>query len=176
VSTVSYHPPPDSKTWKIVLPHTASADTAAGWLAYNRYGQHVKTFTDFDARDLLRLNKDDIIQMIGLVDGIRLYNDLHMKPVAPRLTLYLAQKGESLFHPILLQDVTVAELVRNIAEILEVPVGLFHKVVVSGPNKISIRLTDEYLRYQSFDSAFHYLLIHEEAEACTIHLEPVPYS
>ena len=58
--------------------------------------------------------------MIGLVDGIRLYNDLHMKPVAPRLTLYLAQKGESLFHPVLLQDVTVAELVRNIAEILEV--------------------------------------------------------
>ena len=97
----------------------------------------MKTFTDFDARDLLRLNKDDIIQvrletllkyylicacyqMIGLVDGIRLYNDLHMKPVCPRLTLYLAQKGETLFHPILLQDVTVAELVRNIAEILEV--------------------------------------------------------
>ena len=147
-----------------------------------RYGQHVKTFTDYDARDLLRLSKDDIIQvniihlseesnqichiqMIGLVDGLRLYNDLHMKPVAPRLTIYLAQKGESLFHPVLLQDVTVAELVRNIAEILEVtwrileillhhlftvlsqvPVGLFHKVVVTGPNKISIKLTDEYLR------------------------------
>lgn len=176
INTVSYQPPCDSKTWKIVLPHTASAETAAGWLAYNRYGQHVKTFTDFDARDLLRLNKDDIVQMIGLVDGIRLYNDLHMKPVAPRLTLYLAQKGESLFHPVLLQDVTVAELVRNIAEILEVPVGLFHKVVVTGPNKISIKMTDEFLRYQSFDSAFHYLLIHEEGEACTIHLEPVTYS
>ena len=58
--------------------------------------------------------------MIGLVDGIRLFNDLHLRPVAPRLTLYLAQKGESLFHPVLLQDVTVAELVKNIAEILEV--------------------------------------------------------
>jgi len=176
IPSAPYHPPPDNKTWKIVLPHNASAETAAGWLAYNRYGQHVKTFTDFDARDLLRLNKDDIIQMIGLVDGIRLYNDLHMKPVSPRLTMYLAQKGETLFHPILLQDVTVAELVRNIAEILEVPVGLFHKVVVSGPNKITIRLTDEFLRYQSYDSAFHYLLIHEEGEACTIHLEPVQYS
>jgi hypothetical protein len=30
-------------------------------------------------------------QMIGLIDGVRLYNDLHMKPLAPRLTLYIAQ-------------------------------------------------------------------------------------
>jgi hypothetical protein len=29
--------------------------------------------------------------MIGLIDGVRLYNDLHMKPLAPRLTLYIAQ-------------------------------------------------------------------------------------
>ena len=119
-SAVYYPPPGDSKTWKIVLPHTATAETASGWLAYNRYGQHVKTFTDFDARDLLRLSKDDVIQMIGLVDGIRLYNDLHMKPVAPRLTLYLAQKGQTVFHPVLLQDVTVAELMKNVADILEV--------------------------------------------------------
>jgi len=174
-SAVYYPPPGDSKTWKIVLPHTATAETASGWLAYNRYGQHVKTFTDFDARDLLRLSKDDVIQMIGLVDGIRLYNDLHMKPVAPRLTLYLAQKGETVFHPVLLQDVTVAELMKNVADILEVPVGLFHKVVVTGPNKITIRMTDEYLRHQTPDSAFNYLLIHEEGDACTIHLEPIVY-
>ena len=58
--------------------------------------------------------------MVGLADGVRLYNDLHMKPVAPRLTIYLAQKDENLFHPVLLQEVTVAELIRNIAAMLEV--------------------------------------------------------
>ena len=31
----------------------------------HRYGQHVKTFTDYDARDLLRLAKDDLIQMVS---------------------------------------------------------------------------------------------------------------
>ena len=41
--------------------------------------------------------------MAGLVDGIRLHNDLHMKPTAPRLVLFVAQKGDSLFHPVLLQ-------------------------------------------------------------------------
>lgn len=69
----------DSKVWRVLLPHTADPETTAGWLAYNRwrddmkgkcyiifrYGQHVKTFTEYDARDLLRLNKDDMVQMVG---------------------------------------------------------------------------------------------------------------
>ena len=97
-------------------------ETTAGWLAYNRYGQYVKTFTNFDARDLLRLTKEELIQMIGLVDGIRLYNDIHLKPLAPRLVLYLAEKGESLFQPILLQDVTVSELVHCISQTFQVSV------------------------------------------------------
>ena len=120
VPSVGQQPPGDSKTWKIMLPQDAGADTTAGWLAFNRYGQYVRTFNNFDARDLLRLSKDDLQQMIGVVDGIRLFNDLHMKPVSPRLTLFLAKKDESIFHPVQLQEVTVPELVQNIAEIAEV--------------------------------------------------------
>ena len=110
----------DNKAWKLVLSHTASVDTTQGWLAYNRYSQHVKTFANYDARDLLRLSKEELIQLIGIVDGIRLYNDIHLKPVAPRLTLYLAEKGDSLFQPLLLQDVTVAELVDCISQTFKV--------------------------------------------------------
>jgi len=141
-------------------------------LAYNRYGQHVKTFTDYDARDLLRLAKDDLIQMVGLVDGVRLHNDLHMRPVAPRLILYLAQRGETVFTPVLLLEVTVAELIASVAELLQVPVGLFNKVIIVGPKKIHIKLTDDFLRYQRPDSAFQYTLVHDEG-TCTIQLEPV---
>ena len=43
-----------------------------------------------------------------------------MKPVSPRLTLYLAQKGDSEFHPVMLQEVTVSELLKNISDIVEV--------------------------------------------------------
>lgn len=103
-----------------MLPHNASAETTSSWLAFNRYGQHVKTLNNYDARDLLRLGKDDLQQMIGVVDGVRLFNDLHMKPVSPRLALYLAHKSESLFNPVLLQEVTVSELGRNISEFAEV--------------------------------------------------------
>ena len=75
-----------------MLPHNASAETTSSWLAFNRYGQHVRTLNNFDARDLLRLGKDDLQQMIGVVDGVRLFNDLHMKPVSPRLTFILLKR------------------------------------------------------------------------------------
>ena len=138
--------PGDSKTWKITLPHNATSETTSGWLAYNRYGQFVKTFSHYDARDMLRLSKDELVQMIGMVDGVRLYNDLHLKPVSPRLSLFLAPAGDSAFTPVMLQDVTVTELVKNVAEIIDAPSSLFNKVLMEGPNKISIKLTDEFLR------------------------------
>ena len=60
------------------------------------------------------------ILQVGLVDGVRLHNDLHMRPVAPRLILYLAQRGETVFTPVLLLEVTVAELIASVAELLQV--------------------------------------------------------
>jgi len=160
-----------------MLPASAGAETTSGWLAYNRYNQYVKTFTSYDARDLLRLSKEDLVSMTGLVDGIRLFNDLHMKPVAPRLTIYLAQKGESLFHAAMLQEVSVQELINNIANILQVQVGpgLISNVLIVGPNRIQILLTDELLRQQPFESVFYYQLLNEEGcDGCTVLLEVVP--
>ena len=112
----------------------------------------------------------------------------HLLPL--RLILYLAQRGETVFSPVLLLEVTVAELISSVAELLQVddfvkskgflntqpfpqvPVGLFNKVIIVGPKKIQIKLTDDFLRYQRPDSAFHYNLVHEEG-TCTIQMEPV---
>ena len=58
----------------------------------------------------------------------------------------LAAAGDSLFTPVMLQDVTVTELIKNVAEIIEAPSSLFTKILMEGPNKISIKLTDEFLR------------------------------
>ena len=30
----------------------------------------MKTFSQYDARDMLRLSKDEMVQMIGMVDGV----------------------------------------------------------------------------------------------------------
>ena len=106
------------------------------------------------------------------------------------MILYLAQRGETVFSPVLLLEVTVAELISSVAELLQVdhfvkkkgflntksfpqvPVGLFNKVIIVGPKKIQIKLTDDFLRYQRPDSAFHYNLVREEG-TCTIQMEPV---
>ena len=42
--------------------------------------------------DLLRLTRDDLIQICGLADGIRLNNALQARNVRPRLTLYICQE------------------------------------------------------------------------------------
>lgn len=41
--------------------------------------------------DLLRLTRDDLIQICGLADGIRLNNALQSRAVRPRLTVYVCQ-------------------------------------------------------------------------------------
>ena len=45
----------------------------------------------FSGCDLLRLSRDDLIQICGLADGIRLNNALQSKTMRPKLTIYLCQ-------------------------------------------------------------------------------------
>lgn len=49
------------------------------WLQMHRLGQYVATFAQFSGADLFRMSKEDLVQICGLADGIRLYNTLHSK-------------------------------------------------------------------------------------------------
>lgn len=53
----------------------------AKWMTYHRLSQHMGTFTHFAGSDILRMSKDDLIQICGIADGIRLHNTLHSKYV-----------------------------------------------------------------------------------------------
>jgi transcription factor CP2 and related proteins len=57
----------------------ASAQQTAQWLQSNRFSSHLRTFNRFAGADILRLSRDDLIQICGLADGIRLFNALHAK-------------------------------------------------------------------------------------------------
>ena len=51
---------------------------------------------------------------------------------------------------------------------------MVNKVILSGPSKIQILLTDDLLRQQPVESAFYFQLVHEQgSESYTILLEPV---
>ena len=46
-------------------------------------------------------------------------------------------------------------------------------MTIFGPNKILVRMTDEYLRYQAPNSAFKFSIIFDDnGDSCTLHLEP----
>lgn len=49
------------------------------WLSANRLNQYANTFSSFSGSDLLRMSKEDLIQICGLADGIRMFNTLHTK-------------------------------------------------------------------------------------------------
>lgn len=51
----------------------------AQWLNAHRFSQYASTFSHFCGADLLRMSKEDMIQICGIADGIRMYNILHAK-------------------------------------------------------------------------------------------------
>ena len=51
----------------------------------------VTSYLLYAGADLLRLSRDDLIQICGLADGIRLNNALQSKHVRPKLTIYVCQ-------------------------------------------------------------------------------------
>lgn len=95
----------------------SSCTEVASWLVANRFGLFLKTFTNFSGSDLLRLSKKELIEICGLLDGIRLYNSLHNQPIKPKRVLYVCNEGSEIFHSIYLYDVTLRELLREVSAI-----------------------------------------------------------
>lgn len=62
-----------------VLSKDASPAALAQWMNMNRLSQYASTFSSFTGADVLRMSKDDLVQICGLADGIRMYNTLHSK-------------------------------------------------------------------------------------------------
>lgn len=95
----------------------SSCAEVASWFIANRFDQFSKTFNNFSGSDLLRLSKTELIEICGLLDGIRLYNSLHNQPIKPRRILYICYEGSEIFYPIYLYDVTLKELLREVTSI-----------------------------------------------------------
>ncbi|CAO1346237.1 unnamed protein product [Diamesa serratosioi] len=86
------------------------------WLQYHRLSAYANTFLHFSGSDLLRMSKDDIIQICGLADGIRMFNILHVKPITPRLTIFVSLEA-NLYHAIYLHSGTTKELIEKLYKV-----------------------------------------------------------
>ncbi|XP_076043284.1 transcription factor CP2 like gemini isoform X3 [Oratosquilla oratoria] len=124
----------------------ASAHQTQAWLLNNRFSKHIATFVNYAGADIMRLSRGDLIEICGLADGIRLYNALHARSVIPRLTLYVCQEHEQLYHAVYLENVTVTEFTRKVAAAMNLIPEKIHDIYVQGPSGIHIVVTDEVIQ------------------------------
>ncbi|XP_059472926.1 transcription factor CP2-like protein 1 [Neocloeon triangulifer] len=143
------------------LPAEATAPQTAQWLQTQRFGQYLRTFSSFCGSDILRLTRDDMIQICGLADGIRLYNALHSKSIIPRLTLYLCQEGAQVYHALYLNSLQRSEMTSRLAELVGIPSHSVIDVYLQGPNGIHVFLTDQVVANLKDDSMFFVEIIND---------------
>ncbi|KRF80151.1 probable basic-leucine zipper transcription factor F isoform X2 [Drosophila virilis] len=105
------HVPADMDDYNI-MPESTPAQVTQ-WLTNHRLTAYVTTFAHFSGADIMRMSKEDLIQICGLADGIRMFNILRAKTIAPRLTLYASMDGCS-YNAIYLLSNTAKELQQKI--------------------------------------------------------------
>ncbi|CAL8296617.1 unnamed protein product [Lota lota] len=159
------------------LSPTASIQDAQKWLLKNRFNSYTRLFTHFSGSDLLKLTRDDLVQICGAADGIRLFNALKSRSVRPRLTLYVCQESLSespllerrgnsengepsspsslyVYHALYLEDLTAAELIRKMASVCNLPLCTINQVYRQGPTGIHILLSDQMVYNLPDESCF----------------------
>ncbi|XP_037942298.1 upstream-binding protein 1-like isoform X2 [Teleopsis dalmanni] len=97
------------------------------WLTNHRLTAYLTTFTHFSGSDILRMSKEDLIQICGLADGIRMFNILRAKAIKPRLTIYVSIDGHN-YNAIYLIANTSKELTQKLVKIPG-----FYEMVANSP-------------------------------------------
>uniref|UniRef100_A0AAY5EK49 Upstream-binding protein 1 n=1 Tax=Electrophorus electricus TaxID=8005 RepID=A0AAY5EK49_ELEEL len=157
---------------------TASMQDVQQWLHKNRFNSYSRLFTHFSGSDLLKLTREDLVQICGPADGIRLYNALKSRSVRPLLTVYVCQdvsesespllerrchskNGEHgsptaihIYHALYLEEMTARELTRKISCVLSLPLTHIGHVYRQGPTGIHILLSDQMVSNFADESCF----------------------
>uniref|UniRef100_A0A673W9D2 Transcription factor CP2 n=1 Tax=Salmo trutta TaxID=8032 RepID=A0A673W9D2_SALTR len=143
----------------------ATPQDAQQWLHRNRFSPFCRLFTNFSGADLLKLTREDVIQICGPADGIRLFNALKGRVVRPRLTVYVCQESQQareqqqkhengdaasstffVYHAIYLEDLTAVELTEKIAQLFNISPRQISQIFKQGPTGIHVLVSDEMIQ------------------------------
>ncbi|XP_066595125.1 transcription factor CP2-like protein 1 isoform X2 [Prorops nasuta] len=137
------------------LPSDANAAETSAWLRASRFSAFESTFASFSASDILRLSRDDLIQICGLADGIRLFNALHSKAPTPKLTLYFSLEGNSsIWRVAYLDSFTTTTLTNKLLSTLNLSHDRLHSVLFLGPQGIHVLVTNELIANMKDESMY----------------------
>uniref|UniRef100_A0A4W6FHA1 Transcription factor CP2 n=1 Tax=Lates calcarifer TaxID=8187 RepID=A0A4W6FHA1_LATCA len=160
----NHQPEPVVQVADNLLP-TATPQDAQQWLHRNRFSPFCRLFTNFSGADLLKLTREDVIQICGPADGIRLFNALKGRVVRPRLTIYVCQESQQareqqpkhengdaaantffVYHAIYLEELTAAELTEKIAQLFNISPRQINQIFKQGPTGIHVLVSDEMIQ------------------------------
>uniref|UniRef100_A0A8C2EFH3 Transcription factor CP2 n=1 Tax=Cyprinus carpio TaxID=7962 RepID=A0A8C2EFH3_CYPCA len=149
---------------------TATPPDAQQWLHRNRFSPFCRLCTNFSGADLLKLTREDVIQICGPADGIRLFNALKGRVVRPRLTIYVCQESQQareqhqkhengdgglfvkvscfftpilVYHAIYLEELTAVELTEKLAQLFSISPRQISQIFKQGPTGIHVLVSDE---------------------------------
>ncbi|XP_051833251.1 upstream-binding protein 1 isoform X4 [Antechinus flavipes] len=153
------------------------------WLLRHRFATYSRLFTNFSGADLLKLTREDLVQICGPADGIRLYNALKLRMIRPRLTIYVCQEqsrgirverqpdddyGDDdsgvvfVYHAIYLEEMVASEVTQKLASIFNIPLHQINQVYKQGPTGIHILLSDQVVQNFEDESCFLFATIKAE--------------
>ncbi|XP_007447754.1 PREDICTED: upstream-binding protein 1 isoform X2 [Lipotes vexillifer] len=164
------------------LQPSATIQETQQWLLKNRFSSYTRLFSSFLGADLLKLTKEDLVQICGAADGIRLYNSLKSRSVRPRLTLYVcreqpAPQGQQqaaggggdgsaatpyVYHAIYLEEMVASEVARKLALVFNIPFHQINQVYRQGPTGIHILVSDQMVQNFQDESCFLFSTVKAE--------------
>uniref|UniRef100_A0A3P8ZPG6 Grh/CP2 DB domain-containing protein n=1 Tax=Esox lucius TaxID=8010 RepID=A0A3P8ZPG6_ESOLU len=135
------------------LVSSSSPQDTLQWLQRHRFSPFCRLFSSFTGADLLKMSREDLIQICGPADGIRLFNTIKGRCIQPRLTIYVCQQharnqpktkpsGE-VYHALYLEDLTVGSLSEKIALLYSVTPQQISHIYRQGPTGIHVLVSDE---------------------------------
>ncbi|XP_025836318.1 transcription factor CP2 isoform X2 [Agrilus planipennis] len=140
------------------------------WLNSNRFGKYLDMFSNFSGSDMLRMTREDLIQICGQADGIRLYNALHNRALLPKLTLFVCNGNASIFNAVYLTSHSKSEMLAKIAPFSTLSANQIKEMYIQGPQGIKVNITTEVIRHLK-DEAMFLLMSVEEHDECYLLLK-----
>ncbi|XP_039771003.1 upstream-binding protein 1 isoform X3 [Ornithorhynchus anatinus] len=162
---------------------SATIQETQQWLLKHRFSTYARLFSNFSGADLLKLTREDLVQICGPADGIRLYNALKSRSVRPRLTIYVCREQSRsgsnaplerqreadasnaslyVYHAIYLEEMAASEVTRKLALVFNIPLHQINQVYRQGPTGIHILVSDQMVQNFQDESCFLFATVKAE--------------
>ena len=87
------------------------------WLVANRFSHLLNLFTNYTSNDILRLSKEDMVNLCGGPDGIRCFNMAHNIQIRPKLTIFVTFQTQGFFSAVYMPDWKSGILTRKLLDL-----------------------------------------------------------